>query len=142
MLADPRSHSFIHPPSFPPFPIVHCYNLQGRRTTCSTTSAAHDYRPLHYLSLMNPNYSFPRQGAPLPRTKPLITADTANRTSNALRASVLDVALELGIGNNNTVTNWMFNNSLEEEDEVRETDSVRVVCCISLRSSLLHHPPV
>jgi len=43
------------------------------------------------------------------------------RESNALRASVLDAALELGIGNNSVVTAWMFSNAVteEEEEEVR-----------------------
>jgi len=41
-----------------------------------------------------------------------------SRNSNALRASVLDVALELGIGSSSLVTNWMFDNSLQEEEEV------------------------
>ncbi|KAG5725127.1 hypothetical protein E4T56_gene10233 [Termitomyces sp. T112] len=57
--------------------------------------------------------------APIPRPAPLVATPTSstNRESNALRASVLDVALELGIGHNSTVLNWMFNNSLTEEDE-------------------------
>ncbi|TFK68913.1 hypothetical protein BDN72DRAFT_897732 [Pluteus cervinus] len=55
---------------------------------------------------------------PLPRSRPLgPPANTPNRASNALRASVLDVALQLGIGDNNMVTNWMFNNTLDEEEE-------------------------
>ncbi|KAF8057097.1 hypothetical protein FPV67DRAFT_1456620, partial [Lyophyllum atratum] len=44
-------------------------------------------------------------------------AAPVKRESNALRASVLDAALELGIGTNSTVANWMFNNALSEEDE-------------------------
>ncbi|KAG6856006.1 hypothetical protein H0H87_008483 [Tephrocybe sp. NHM501043] len=71
---------------------------------------------------MNANFTFPRPQAPIPRPAPPPTATsssspTTSRESNALRASVLDAALELGLGNNGTVANWMFNNSLEEEDE-------------------------
>jgi hypothetical protein len=41
-----------------------------------------------------------------------------NRDSNMIRASVLDVALELGIGGfNSTVADWIFNNPLDESDE-------------------------
>jgi hypothetical protein len=82
---------------------------------------------------MNANFTFPRQRAPIPRPALAHTANhttsskaepsDANRESNALRASVLDAALQLGIGHNSTVTNWMFNNTLEEEDE--EVSSMR-----------------
>jgi hypothetical protein len=48
---------------------------------------------------------------------PAGSADLANRDSNALRASVLDTALQLGVGSNSTIANWMFNNVLEEEEE-------------------------
>ncbi|PPQ69926.1 hypothetical protein CVT26_013251 [Gymnopilus dilepis] len=48
---------------------------------------------------------------------------TISRESNALRASVLDAALELGIGTNPLVADWMFNNALKEEDE-EEQDQV------------------
>ncbi|KNZ82313.1 hypothetical protein J132_00128 [Termitomyces sp. J132] len=70
---------------------------------------------------MDASFQFPRHMAPIPRPAPLVATPTSstNRESNALRASVLDVALELGIGHNSTVLNWMFNNSLTEEDEER-----------------------
>ncbi|KIM51708.1 hypothetical protein SCLCIDRAFT_12066 [Scleroderma citrinum Foug A] len=42
---------------------------------------------------------------------------SANRDSSAVRASVLQTALELGIAQNPTVANWIFNNPLEEEPE-------------------------
>ncbi|KAG6337182.1 hypothetical protein ID866_1896 [Astraeus odoratus] len=42
---------------------------------------------------------------------------SANRDSNAVRASVLQTALELGIAQNPTVANWIFNNPLDEEPE-------------------------
>lgn len=42
-----------------------------------------------------------------------------------VRASVLDVALELGIGGpNSTVANWMFNNPVTEEDEEEEVSTI------------------
>ncbi|KAF8995541.1 hypothetical protein BDQ17DRAFT_1430286 [Cyathus striatus] len=70
---------------------------------------------------MDPNFSFPRPQAPIPRTRPLHPAATpnleVNRESNALRASVLDAALQLGIGSNNLVAAWMFNNPVQEEEE-------------------------
>ncbi|KAI0312208.1 hypothetical protein OF83DRAFT_1087159 [Amylostereum chailletii] len=40
-----------------------------------------------------------------------------NRDSNALRASVLDAAIAIGFGSSRTVENWMFNDSVREEDE-------------------------
>ena len=73
---------------------------------------------------MDASYQFPRHTAPIPRQAPLVAkTSSSNRESNALRASVLDVALELGFGQNSTVMNWMFNNSLTEEDEDVRTSS-------------------
>lgn len=71
---------------------------------------------------MDRNFVFPRHPAVRLRPAPSSskspgTADVVNRDSNALRASVLDAALELGLGNNSTVANWMFNNSVEEAEE-------------------------
>lgn len=74
---------------------------------------------------MDTNFTFPRHQAAIPRPRPTASSSTSptgsaepiNRDSNALRASVLETALQLGIGNNSTVANWMFNNSLEEVDE-------------------------
>lgn len=85
---------------------------------------------------MDASFQFPRHTAPIPRTAPRVTtpSSSTNRGSNALRASVLDAALELGIGQNSTVMNWMFNNSLTEEDEE--------VCTLSFfcRFFFLHRP--
>ncbi|KAF8130562.1 hypothetical protein EV363DRAFT_1431856 [Boletus edulis] len=39
------------------------------------------------------------------------------RNSNAVRASVLETALELGFSQNSTVADWIFNNPLSEEAE-------------------------
>ncbi|KAF5375933.1 hypothetical protein D9615_008278 [Tricholomella constricta] len=68
---------------------------------------------------MDNSFTFPRPQAPIPRPAPTHSspASPVNRESNALRASVLDVALQLGIGSNSLVADWMFNNSLTEEDE-------------------------
>lgn len=41
-----------------------------------------------------------------------------SRDSNALRASVLDAALQLGIGTSRAVENLIFN-TVDEEDDVR-----------------------
>ncbi|KIJ67317.1 hypothetical protein HYDPIDRAFT_25783 [Hydnomerulius pinastri MD-312] len=46
-----------------------------------------------------------------------------NRNSNAVRASVLETALELGITQNSTVANWIFNNPMEEEPEDLEPET-------------------
>ncbi|KAF7303203.1 hypothetical protein MKEN_01284000 [Mycena kentingensis (nom. inval.)] len=65
---------------------------------------------------MDPNFSFPRSRPTLRPQPAQPSAEPVNRESNALRASVLDAALELGLGNK-TVANWMFNNALDEEEE-------------------------
>jgi len=49
-----------------------------------------------------------------------------NRDSNAVRASVFETALELGITPDSTVANWIFNAPLEgqiEEEEEEELDT-------------------
>ena len=84
-------------------------------------------RPLIFTAQMDPNFSFPRLPAPTLRPRPIPKATASpeadnsslnnERDSNALRASVLDVALQLGLGTNNAVAHWMFSNSLEEEAE-------------------------
>ncbi|KDR66896.1 hypothetical protein GALMADRAFT_1135798 [Galerina marginata CBS 339.88] len=71
---------------------------------------------------MDSNFTFPRPQPAVPRPAPASSSsekqtEHISRESNALRASVLDAALELGIGSNSVVANWMFNNSLQEEDE-------------------------
>ncbi|KAJ7183149.1 hypothetical protein C8R46DRAFT_1209317 [Mycena filopes] len=72
---------------------------------------------------MNANFTFPAR-QPIPRPPPPAQTEPINRESNALRASVLDAALELGFGANGAVANWMFNNTLEEEDEDVEEDPI------------------
>lgn len=69
---------------------------------------------------MDATFTFPRPQAPVPRPAPASKASGApqlTRESNALRASVLDAALELGLVSNPLVADWMFDNSLPEEDE-------------------------
>ncbi|KAG9312655.1 hypothetical protein JVU11DRAFT_7071 [Chiua virens] len=41
----------------------------------------------------------------------------SQRSSNVVRASVLETALELGFGQNSTVADWIFNNPVSEEPE-------------------------
>ena len=56
---------------------------------------------------------------PYPRARPRPAhkqVEGVSRDSNTLRASVLDAALELGIGSNSLVADWMFNNAVMEEE--------------------------
>ncbi|KAI0059157.1 hypothetical protein BV25DRAFT_1829190 [Artomyces pyxidatus] len=55
--------------------------------------------------------------AAAPARRPPLANRAYSRDSNLLRASVLDVAMELGIGTSRTVENWMFNAVEEEEEE-------------------------
>jgi hypothetical protein len=69
---------------------------------------------------MDATFTFPRPQAPVPRPAPASKASGGpqlTRESNALRASVLDAALELGLVSNPLVADWMFDNTLPEEDE-------------------------
>lgn len=72
---------------------------------------------------MDPDFLFPRTQNPIPRpprahatNSRADIGDGDKRDSNALRASVLDVVLQLGLGTNKKVAEWMFNNPVEEED--------------------------
>lgn len=68
---------------------------------------------------MNANFVFPAQPS-VPIARPPAARkqeENASRDSSALRASVLDAALELGIGSSSLVADWMFNNVVDEEDE-------------------------
>jgi len=57
-------------------------------------------------------------------TRPQRPRESAyNRDSNALRASVLDVAWQLGIGTSPAVERLMFDSVLEEEEEVSKVFS-------------------
>ncbi|KAJ7106497.1 hypothetical protein C8R43DRAFT_209855 [Mycena crocata] len=74
---------------------------------------------------MDANFTFPARPQAVPRPAPAQPqAEPVQRESNALRASVLDAALQLGLGANGTVANWMFNNTLEEEEEEVDEDAV------------------
>ncbi|PPR00740.1 hypothetical protein CVT24_000946 [Panaeolus cyanescens] len=66
---------------------------------------------------MEAAYPLPRHQTPLPRPMRKTQATGATRESNALRASVLDAALQLGLGNNSLVADWMFNESIQEDEE-------------------------
>ena len=54
---------------------------------------------------------------PIPRARPA----PPEKRESVLRASILDTALELGIGANSTVAHWMFNpvSEADEDTEVR-----------------------
>ena len=105
---------------------------------------------------MDSTFTFPRPQAPVARPAPLhnpksgskssTTSSTSNpapRESSALRASVLDAALELGIGSNPLMADWMFNNTLAEEDEVGTMHSFFSLCIwtSSFSSSFLMSTP-
>ncbi|KAJ3523862.1 hypothetical protein NMY22_g11251 [Coprinellus aureogranulatus] len=65
------------------------------------------------------------------RPRPNKVGASGPRESNALRASVFDVAMELGITNNNLVAEWMFNNAVQEEDEV-SSNSIQLVTPVAV----------
>ena len=52
------------------------------------------------------------------------------RDSNALRASVLDVAMQLGIGSSRTLQNWIFDAVDEEDEGDIDDDEVRSGECV------------
>ena len=59
-------------------------------------------------------------GAPFARPRAALSRKVSiNRESNALRASVFDAAMQIGLGSNGAVTDWIYNNSVNEEEEVR-----------------------
>ncbi|KAI0764160.1 hypothetical protein BD413DRAFT_194734 [Trametes elegans] len=63
--------------------------------------------------------------SPTPFARPQrVDPNTENRGSG-LRASILESALELGVGSNRTVANWIFNpvQEADEEDEVEDVNS-------------------
>lgn len=67
---------------------------------------------------MNANFVFPAKQVPTLRPQKLEDGTShISRDSNTLRQSVLDAALQLGIGSNSLVADWMFNNAVHEEDE-------------------------
>lgn len=53
---------------------------------------------------------------PIPRPRPM----PVEKRESMLRASILDTALELGVGSSSTVANWIFNpvNEADEDTEV------------------------
>ncbi len=55
--------------------------------------------------------------SPIPRTRVI------EKRESTLRASILDTALELGVGSSRTVANWIFN-PVEEEDEDAEVSHI------------------
>ncbi|KAK2465013.1 hypothetical protein APHAL10511_003089 [Amanita phalloides] len=56
-------------------------------------------------------------GAPIARRRTASSRKGFNRDSGALRASVLDVAMQIGLGIDGAVTDWVYNNSVNEEEE-------------------------
>lgn len=63
--------------------------------------------------------------SPAPRSfaRPQRADQSTESRSSVLRASILESALELGVGTNRTVANWIFN-AVDEEDE----DETEVRC--------------
>jgi len=66
-------------------------------------------------------------------------APTYSRDSNALRASVLDVALQLGVGTSRAVENLIFDSFLEEDEE--EEVSLYYAHFSSFPMGPMAHPP-
>jgi hypothetical protein len=101
------------------------------------------FSTLTVKTIMDPNFTFPRRPRPAPARRPVTDPHAGsaktNRESNALRASVLDAALLLGVGTNSTVTNWIFNNTTQEEDEDEVEVEVSVLC--STYHSYIHSSP-
>jgi hypothetical protein len=62
-----------------------------------------------------------------PRPRPNKVGASGPRDSSAVRASVFEVAMDLGITSNNLVAEWMFSNTLQEEDEVSVNFCVRLL---------------
>ena len=65
--------------------------------------------------------------SPAPRSfaRPQRADQSTESRSSVLRASILESALELGVGTNRTVANWIFNAVDEEEEDETE---VRCLC--------------
>lgn len=53
------------------------------------------------------------------------------RDSNALRASVLDVAMQLGIGSSRTLQNWIFD-AVDEDEEIGGDPDEDVRCRLTI----------
>ncbi|KAJ6544070.1 hypothetical protein B0H19DRAFT_1169507 [Mycena capillaripes] len=97
--------------------------LRSARFSLSLSPVSRSQRGPHtpFSGAMDADFTFPARPTPISRPSPAQSpTEPANRQSNALRASVLDAALELGFGANGTVANWMFNNALEEQEEDEE----------------------
>jgi hypothetical protein len=92
---------------------------------------------------MDPTFTFPRLKPAIPRPQAPVASQGESRESNALRASVLDAALELGLANNSVVADWMFNNTLQEEEEEEEIEVCSSLCVIhqSLTAIIYHRSP-
>lgn len=77
---------------------------------------------------MDATFTFPPQQPAVPRPSNATAGSTADlsRESEALRASVLDAALELGFGNNSLVSDWMFNDAADES--YHEVRHVSLIC--------------
>lgn len=78
-------------------------------------------------------------GAPFARPRAAPTRNKSiKRDSNALRESVLDVAMQIGMGLNGAVTDWVYNNSVLEDEEVSrvpqfaELYCFAFICCVWL----------
>lgn len=95
-----------------------------RESTVATRplSASITFVPLSPVLSFSMSSSTPASPASFARPQRLDT--NAENRGSGLRASILESALELGLGSNRTVANWMFN-PVEEVDEENDTE-VRV----------------
>ena len=101
-------------PSFEICPIVdscavHVGSLSGshRISSLATLVLSLCPRSAFFSLAMNPS------STPIPRTRPV------EKRESLLRASILDTALELGVGTSQAVTQWMFS-PIGEDDEERD----------------------
>jgi hypothetical protein len=124
-----------------------CYNCQGHSSLSLASQHTHSLSmaapynqslPLPY-HLHQPFISTPPPPLPAARPRPPrqrrptdpssqnTPTTTEHDRLSGLRASVLETAIGIGFGNNNTVAKWIFSNPLAEEDE---EDDVRPPPCI------------
>ena len=130
------------------FPDTHLLDNAGRCNACSLLSFCirsfdvfHSHLSLFQVSrLLSPFTSQAMASPALVGARPQrARAPTYSRDSNALRASVLDVALQLGVGTSRAVENLIFDSFLEEDEE--EEVSLYYAHFSSFPMGPMAHPP-